>query len=291
LAAAKVVRQQLLGAIEDGTIPVTATFDADLDGYYVVRSSNVSPVLGVSYESFAFQYSLDLARVGGYSSPVVEMTVSALERDPDPSSASTSIVGYPAAATWWSQLSSSTYTDSRPSETGSVSLQYFQVDSGAPFDLSMQYQVAPADFYDGAAIIEQLVGGTWYPVVGRQLPQISAASIRVGNGMVRASISTGAVIFTPYVQFADSTSSWRVGTARGSLDNVALSGGVRLGTDEVGNYVDPPQSSLPNEGPTMIPIRTPLPNESPHNPIPHGGINTPAVIAPTYAPPIRMSEE
>jgi hypothetical protein len=84
---------------------------------------------------------------------------------------------------------------------------------------------------------------------------------------------------TPYVQFADSTSAWKVGTARGVLDNVALSGGVRLGTDEVGNllYVDPPQSSLPNE--------------SPHNPIPHGGINAPAVIAPTYAPPIRMSEE
>jgi hypothetical protein len=194
LPAAKVLRQQLLGLVEEGVVPVVATFDSDFDGFYVVRSSNVTPVLGVSYEGFSFQYSLDLARIGTYSAPVVELTVSALERDPDPSASSYALVGFPAAATWWTNLSSSVVPSSRASETGAVSLQSTDVSAGTAFDLTLQYKVPPADFYDGSALIEQSVSGTWYPVVGRQLPQITAAQIRVGNSMVRCTISTGAAI-------------------------------------------------------------------------------------------------
>lgn len=47
---------------------------------------------------------------------------------------------------------------------------------------------------------------------------------------------------TRYVQFSDSSSSWKVGTARGLLDAAALKGATRLGSSEV---PPPPPAVLP----------------------------------------------
>jgi len=79
---------------------------------------------------------------------------------------------------------------------------------------------------------------------------------------------------TPYVQFSDPSSTWKVGTARGALDNVALGGAARLGTDgldETGAPLPAPAASngfaggFPNESEPMTPpngFAGGFPNES-----------------------------
>lgn len=67
LADAKVLRQQLLGHVDnpdESVVPVAWSEDSTLDGFYRVRSASVSTT-AVSYAANWFPFSVDLERVGG----------------------------------------------------------------------------------------------------------------------------------------------------------------------------------------------------------------------------------
>lgn len=195
-AALQVARQQLLAYPGAGVVPVTWADDANWDGFYVVSRCSVSPPAQYLNTYWA-RVDIELVRVGGYSSPVVELIVNAVERTPTPTSSQV-LVGIPtaAASSWWSYPTTATAQSARVSETGSVTPFTIDASSGAAIDETFQYQVAPADFYDGAATIEFSPTGSdpWYPVVGRQLQSAAPGSVRVGNGLVRCKVSAAAAI-------------------------------------------------------------------------------------------------
>ena len=187
LAAAKVIRQQALGLNEEDVVPLQWAGDSDLTGYYKVLRATVTPVLGVSYESFAFRWSLDLERVGGgYASPIVEVVASHGTRPTSPNDVTAARMFFLPPG-YLHQSIGATGASGRVSSDGDVPTPGSN-SQGA-------YGVAPANFYKAAATIETQVGGTWYPLIGRQLPKLAAADdIRLTNGLVRFHLADDGVI-------------------------------------------------------------------------------------------------
>jgi hypothetical protein len=204
LAHATVIRQQMLGLDgndDEPEVPVTWTGDTDFDGYYTVDSVAVSAVLGVSYEQLGFKYSMQLERVqGGFASPICEVATSvALRTNGHAVTIPNGRTGLPSASTFTAgRYGSGVYTIAysttlvRASATGDVTL-YAAVPTRGSF-LALTYATLPADHYDGSAMIEQSVGGVWYPVVGDQIGRVAGNSLRIGNGLIRITFHTDGVI-------------------------------------------------------------------------------------------------
>lgn len=227
---AKVIREQLLGldANEDEPdIPVVYSYDSKIDGYYTVGSVNVSQIIGVSYERFKFQYAIQLERVqGGFALPLVEVAAAVSLRtngvSVTPGNAST--VGVPYAASFraarFSDGTIGSVASNSPNfhvtATGDViNAQYFPGIS--PSLMSVTSATLPADYYDGAATIEQSISGTWYPVVGDQIGYIVGNLLRVGNGLVRSTFHTDGVITS---EVFDGT-VWESSTSFSLISNTA----------------------------------------------------------------------
>lgn len=206
---AKVIREQLLGLDgneDEPDVPVVYSYDSKIDGYYTIKSVNVSHIMGVAYERFKFQYAVQLERVqGGFALPVVEVAASLALRTNGVGVTGTGFtfghVGVPATASFRAArfgdgqvaLMVSTAGMLRNSATGDVILAQF-VPTSSPNFMSVTSAAAPADYYDGAATIEQSIGGTFYPVVGDQIGSVVGNLLRIGNGLVRATFHTDGVI-------------------------------------------------------------------------------------------------
>lgn len=205
LTHAKVIRQQMLGLAgneDEPVVPVTWDGDTDLDGYYAVGGVNVTPVKGVTYQQFGFDYAIQLERVqGGFAAPLCEVSTSiALRTNAHSITTSTGRVGVPAAAAFQRGVGGSgaavvsTTQNPRNSATGDVGA--FGVTTTEESFAAVSFTVAPTDFYDGAATIEQSIGGTWYPVVGDQIGIVTGNALRIGNGLVRMTYHTDGIMST-----------------------------------------------------------------------------------------------
>lgn len=189
LAASKAVKLQLDGLEPGEVIPMTWSGDADYDGFYVVEGVNVAPV--VTYQqNYLMRAALTVRRAApGFGLPSWEVITTGVTRTGSvaPTSAR-STYAIPAAIT--TREGNGAYSGPR-ANSGLFMLSSFDNDfsiAPGPFTETDQYQVPPADFYDAAALVEYKVGSTWYPLVGRQLPEDVAstpANVRVSTGAFR----------------------------------------------------------------------------------------------------------
>lgn len=233
LAHAKVLRQQMLGLADnedEPDVPVIWSADADIDGYYTVGSVNVTPVLGVSYERFGFQYAVQLERVqGGFAAPLCEVAAALALRTNGVgvTTSANGAVWVPSTASFRAAryidgqiaVMGSNAASLRVSETGPVA-GAFSDPGVTPGFLSVTSATLPADYYDGSALIEQSVGGVWYPVVGDQIGSVVGNMLRIGNGLVRATFHTDGVITS---EIFDGT-VWESSTSFSLLNSGAAAG-------------------------------------------------------------------
>ena len=188
---ARVIRQQLLGMDanrDEPVVPVTWTDDPDFDGFYRVDSVNVDPSTVYLTNGF-MRCAVSMTKVGGgYATARHEITAIG-----DSLSTAVSAVT-PDRSVWFQDDAYDGYAGTtRTSDTGDVR----ESNTLAAATLTaIGYSLPAASAYDGAVTVEMSVGGTWYPVTGRQLPSVSDPSnIRITNGLVRISWgSSGATL-------------------------------------------------------------------------------------------------
>lgn len=262
LNQAKVLREQLIGLDgneDEPDVPVTWTYDTKIDGYYTIKSVAVSHIMGVAYEDFKFQYAMTLQRVqGGYALPLCEVAASATLRT-NAVSVTTGIghVGVPLTSTFRAarfsdgQIANMFGSLARVSATGSVVLA--SLNTADPSFVAATFSALPGDYYDGAALIEQSVAGTYYPVVGNQISNVIGNLMRIGNGLVRATFHTDGVITS---EIFDGT-VWESSTSFSLLDNATntwlAEGGWRiLRNDAAGCTIRTSASSDANDYPQTV---------------------------------------
>lgn len=182
--ASDVSIQQINGHIGSVVPVIGDDCDPVVDGLYEVLSAAVTPFKPSSAASGSYTsngltaLSVSLRRV---ASPALEVLGPRSERPSDLTLTSADLT-----ATWSapSPLWSSGVADPRIVVGGEVYAQTVgtnDVDYDA--DFAMRSGVDPGDFYQGAATIEELRDGVWYPVVGRR-PGIGT-SVRLSNGLLR----------------------------------------------------------------------------------------------------------
>lgn len=183
---AETFRQQMLGYQPGTIIPVVAPEDYDLTGYWRVLQVDVANGKGYR-EQGLLAWSMALERVAnGYALPLVELTW--FENDRDIGETQVAYDPVSAEPYVWLPASMAHHTDrvvtasARPVAGGSVVRRPYL---GGPSSGVVSYGIAPESFYEGAATIEVRDGGRWAPVSGRQLPDVDAGSVRIGNGLVR----------------------------------------------------------------------------------------------------------
>lgn len=175
---AKAIRQQLTGLVEGDVIPVTWSDDSDIDGFYRVISAQVNPV--EQYLNSGFMRAvLTLQRVGGgYANALIEL-LSVFTEDTDVAygagSGPFNVVAVPGSALGLTVESLDVGGD----------VAYVQAITSADGSRVAAYRVPPSAFYEGAATIEMRSGGVWYPVVGRQIPDVAVEDLRLTNGILR----------------------------------------------------------------------------------------------------------
>lgn len=173
----KASRIQLLGLEPGDVVPLTASDHPELDGFYRVSGAAQVAPFDTMLQSGVFSFQLSLDRVAnGFASPALELvTIDAYRATSsfNPGT-STAYVWFPSARTW----AESVVAFSRTADTGAVVPL-------TPDGASDPYGLAVADFYDGAATVEFLVGSTWWPLQGRQVPAGAVDSLRIGNGITR----------------------------------------------------------------------------------------------------------
>jgi hypothetical protein len=170
-------RVQLLGMVDGDVLPVTSTEYSTLDGYYRVSGVVQVTPLPVTLSNGTCYYSISLERVAnGYARPALELVTIDTYRATgsfNPGT-STAYVWLPTARTW----AESVVALSRTTDSGAVGPL-------TPAGASDCYGLAPSDHYDGAATIEFLLGSTWWPLQGKQVPSGAVDAVRIGNGLTR----------------------------------------------------------------------------------------------------------
>lgn len=189
---AKALRQQLLGYADnpdETIIPVTWADDPTVDGFYKVTSVAVDVEPGGLRIGY-WPYRIDLQRVEQYSRPLIESVLLGALR--------TNAAGVTNTERPWIAIP---YNAKNPGIVGTVvsahgsinagltqyvtatgALNLFSTEKALDHDCQVQYQVAPADFYAGAATFE--TGSTLHTVIGRQYAQ-DPTSWRLSNGILR----------------------------------------------------------------------------------------------------------
>jgi hypothetical protein len=187
LAQAKVLRQQLLGLADNAdepVVPVTDSNDSDYDGFYWVRSVQVDPTI-VYQRDGTMRCQISLERVGGgYARPVFEIPFAVATLTNSHTIEGGRHVGIPATTADWALFDTGSSV-TRSSSTGNVFWIYTKTGvSGLRDPGVLSYYVAPASYYVGACVIEQSVGGTWYPIQGDQV-SLQLDAWRISNGIIR----------------------------------------------------------------------------------------------------------
>jgi len=206
-------RQQLLGMVDnsaENAFPLTWSVDATVDGYYRVDGVDVSRV-GVERGSRA-SFAVGVERVDGYSAPQFEAIVlNQLRTNPHGIVAGDGGVwGFPINSTEY-YTGNSSGSISRVTADGTMKC-YYQ-NASIPSTNIGRFYVAPASRYLGSAQIEVSYGGTYYPLVGNEIP--AGATWRLSNGLVRLT-QNGAVAlnFEPYAAAGwDAATSFTIGGA------------------------------------------------------------------------------
>lgn len=196
----KAVRQQLaglVGNIDDPVIPFAWSEDSSLDGYYRPVSVAVGSSEVMLSSGFVPEVQVELERVSSFGNPWFEVTAQSVERVNTWSVSGPSGVfaafQAPSADVEF-ELDTPVRALAAPSsvtlDTGDAMKIY---KATAPMALtSFRFSCSPAKFYAGSCVIEQKLGSSWYPVVGRQVRIAAGTPWRLSNGLVRITSVDGA---------------------------------------------------------------------------------------------------
>lgn len=201
------MRQQLLGYVnspDEPVVPVWAENDDKVDGFYRITAGAVE-VPPYGHAAHRFRWTATLQRLADYANPLIESITSAPDVRSNAHSLPTTQDVY-VRHRWFAPTSFLAVSDlmgvDGPKENAdgpdlvsskgnsSFGAQTLQ-------DRVIEYQAAPADWYDGAARVEVDFAddGTFHPIAGRQVPNLPAdARWRVNNGTVRVSIPAAASV-------------------------------------------------------------------------------------------------
>ena len=183
--------QQLSGLLDnpdEPTIPFTWTEDPSFDGFYMIESLNITPVM-VYLSTGEAVCSVSMSKVRGFSRPQFETVVTtAVLTNGHGVTAPLGIGygGYQPSGYFESDATQSIATIS----TGTLATEDGTVAFGrsvAPLTTTpWQMFTSPADYYKGQAKIEVKYGSIWYPIHGRQIPRGVGLNWRISNGYCRA---------------------------------------------------------------------------------------------------------
>jgi len=196
----KAIRQQLAGLVDnrdEEAIPFTWSEDSSLNGYYRVVSVNVPSTEVMLTSGFVPDVEVELEQVPGYANPWFEVTTQSVVRSNVHSVTTPSGVfaafQAPSADVEF-ELSTPIRGLGAPTtvtlDTGDAMKIY---KATAPVALtSFRFSCSPGKFYAGSCVVEQKVGSTWYPLVGRQTRIPAGTPWRLSNGLVRLTSIDGA---------------------------------------------------------------------------------------------------
>lgn len=184
VAEMKAIRQQVSGLVgnpDEDVFPLTWSEDPSFDGFYRVTGVNLGSSPLMLTNAYLPPGSVALQRVGGYSNPTFECVRSTpVTRTNAHSFTGTSLIVVPGTGTSYTfdvpDYSFAAY-DTRASADG-VTLNV----STSTYNW-YRFDVAPDEFYSACCKIEIEYDGTWYPVVGQQIPR--STRFRIGNELVR----------------------------------------------------------------------------------------------------------
>jgi hypothetical protein len=193
--------QQLRGLVDnpdEPVVPFTWSEDANFDGFYTDLDVEVSDVPAM-YAAWNVPFLVRMRRVGGYSAPQFEWIVQQMLRTN--SHGITVVAGsYPggqyAVPSSAVELNTggSAYAYSRTSADGALTVMSANRLVGST--LFAAYFLPPASRYLGMCQLEVSYGGTYYPVMGSQIP--ASATWRLSNGLVRVSLTGATIAVSPY---------------------------------------------------------------------------------------------
>jgi hypothetical protein len=200
-------RQQLAGMsppeTDEQVVPVTFAEDPYQDGFYKVTAGAVAMDVN-RRTAHSLPWTASLVRVPHFQRPEIEVRSLGKVRpnvDTITSGSTVPTVGFPGGLLTITGAQTST-PNQYASNNGTVSVDY----DATYFNRQTYYRVAPTAYYNGACTVEQKIGSTWYPVVGRQV-KAAATDVRVNNGLLRLSAYTDGTANLSGIQMESTYSS------------------------------------------------------------------------------------
>ena len=176
----------LLANLDEQAVAVIPSADPSLAGFYRVLGGGID-VTPDSYQSFSAPVDLELERLPGVNSPVIESRLLGRVRT------NSHAIAVGITVPWWaaptdagSDYVGGATRQTRTGEGGSVVVNY-TTDGTLLLDRTISWQATPGDYYDMAARVE-LGAADWVRLPGRQLGVAVPASTsgwRLNNGLVR----------------------------------------------------------------------------------------------------------
>lgn len=227
---------------QESIIPVVWDDDDTMDGFYEVLDVVVTPrplylVNGIS------DCVVSLRRVGGgYAVAPVEILQLTPGRTTDHTNSDTNSTRYAAFASDvdYEAGASPFGIGTASSADGDLRVILAHTLPSASTLYVHRYFARPARHYWGAATMEVLWNGSWYPVVGRQIPS-GVERWRLSNGIIRATLSGSTVGDLVFEKWDGST--WdTAGTMQRGYENSGFTHGFFFGAENVDStvqYVNP----------------------------------------------------
>lgn len=235
----KARRQQLLGLIgnaDEEVFPFTWSEDSTFDGFYRVRSVTVPSTDVMLSTGSILGCEIVMERVGGYASPWFEVIVLSVVRTEDYGiTTPQGVIGwyYDTTDRAVDTTTLGTYGPLTIREADFSAATNMVIYAEAPHALSSYRFALDADeFYFGACTLEAKFGSTWYPMVGRHIPDVTGTEWRISNGIVR--LTAGASTSTFEVHNGTAWESQNVGLYQaGSIRSFGRVGAGALRQPEV----------------------------------------------------------
>lgn len=190
------LRQQLAGLVDnrdEEVFPFTWSEDNSLDGYYRVASVNVPSVETMLSNGYIPDVEIELEQLTGFATTAFELTTMSVVRTNGHG------IATPVGVVATELTNTNGYeTDLRPVLSSASGSSRYTADGGAiivPFTwtaplalTSARFTAPPSTFYVGSCRLEVQINGTWYPMIGRQIP--AGYLWRISNGLVRLTPAT-----------------------------------------------------------------------------------------------------
>lgn len=227
VADAKVLRQQLAGYVDnldEPIVPVTWSEDSSVDGYYWVRSADVT-TMPVSLVTGIFGFSVTLEQVDGFAGPLMETVITGAVRSNAHSITSSNAVAAIGVSDEVLEFNDSSNPVSSGKFTRSAEDGTVRIIKTNTYVRRQSFSIAPADWYLTSARIE--LGSPLRAVVGSQIPE-TMTDWRLSNGLVRVAITASGFTLSGWDGSAWSTAKVLQFTFSGTAISTYTIAGVRV---------------------------------------------------------------